>query len=45
MKLGTVASATVTRDVTIPEEGVVFSDGVYIQYTVSTFTTMTAYHA
>ena len=45
MKLGTVASATVTRDVTIPEEGVVFSAGVYIQYTVSTFTTMTAYHA
>ena len=45
MKLGTVASATVTRDVTIPEEGVVFSAGVYIQYTVATFTNMTAYHA
>ena len=45
MKLGTVASATVLRDVTVPDEGVVFSDGVYIQYTVATFTNMTAYHA
>tara|TARA_R100001129_G_scaffold82318_1_gene56065 strand:+ start:8787 stop:9401 length:615 start_codon:yes stop_codon:yes gene_type:complete len=45
MKLGTVASATVSRDVTVPDEGVVFSDGVYIQYTVATFTNMTAYHA
>ena len=45
MKLGTVASATVSRDVTVPDEGVVFSDGVYIQYTVSTFTNMTAFHA
>ena len=45
MKLGTVASATVSRDVTVPDEGVVFSDGVYIQYTVATFTIMTAYHA
>jgi hypothetical protein len=45
MKLGTVASATVSRDVTIPDEGVVFSDGVYVQYTVATFANMTAYHA
>ena len=45
MKLGTVASATVTRDVHIPEEGVLFTSGVYIQYTVSTFTTITAFHA
>ena len=45
MKLGTVASATVSRDVTVPDEGVVFSDGVYIQYTVATFTNMTAFHA
>ena len=45
MKLGTVASATVTRDVNIPEEGVMFTDGVYIQYTVATFTTITAFHA
>jgi len=45
MKLGTVASATVSRDVTVPDEGVVFASGVYIQYTVATFTNMTAYHA
>ena len=45
MKLSTVASATVTRDVHIPEEGVLFTAGVYIQYTVSTFTTITAFHA
>ena len=45
MKLGTVASATVSRDVTVPDEGVVFSAGVYVQYTVATFTNMTAYHA
>ena len=45
MNLGTVASATVSRDVTVPDEGVVFSDGVYIQYTVATFTNMTAFHA
>ena len=45
MKLGTVASATVSRDVTVPDEGIVFSDGVYVQYTVATFTNMTAYHA
>ena len=45
MKLGTVASATVTRDVSMPEDGVLFTSGIYIQYTVSTFTTMTAFHA
>ncbi len=45
MKLGTVASATVSRDITVPDDGVVFSDGVYIQYTVATFTNMTAFHA
>jgi len=45
MKIGTVASATVTRDVVIPEEGVLFTAGAYIQYTQSTFTTMTAFHA
>jgi hypothetical protein len=45
MKVGTVASATVTRDVNIPEEGILFSGGVYIQYTIATFTTITAFHA
>jgi len=45
MKLGTVASATVSRDITVPDEGVVFPDGVFIQYTVATFTNMTAFHA
>jgi hypothetical protein len=45
MKLGTVASATVSRDVTIPDDGIVFTDGGYVQYTQSTFTTTTVYHA
>ena len=45
MKLGTVASATVTRDVHIPEEGVLFTNGVFVQYTVATFTTLTSFHA
>jgi len=45
MKLGSVASATVSRDVTMPDDGVYFSAGVYIQYTTATFGTMTAFHA
>jgi hypothetical protein len=45
MKLSSVASATATRDVVIPNEGVLFVDGIYIQYTVSTFLTMTVFHA
>jgi hypothetical protein len=45
MKLSSVASATATRDVIIPEEGVLFTNGLYIQYTVSTFLTMTVFHA
>ena len=40
MKLGSVASATVSRDVTMPDDGVYFSAGIYIQYTQSTFGTM-----
>jgi VCBS repeat-containing protein len=47
LQLGTVASATAERDVTIPGEGVVFIDGVYIPYTAGTtiFTSITAFHA
>ena len=45
MKLRSVASATATRDVTIPQEGVLFESGLYIQYTVSTFNLMTVFHA
>jgi hypothetical protein len=45
MKLSSVASATATRDVVIPADGVLFIDGIYIQYTVSTFLTMTVFHA
>ena len=44
-KLACVASATSTRDITIPDNGLVFSDGVYINYTTATFTSMTAFHA
>ena len=45
MKISSVASATATRDVVIPENGVLFTDGIFLQYTVSTFLTMTVFHA
>ena len=45
MGLSSVGDADATRDVVIPEEGVIFTDGIYIQYTVSTFLTMTVFHA
>lgn len=48
MKLGTVASATGERDVTIPGEGVMFENGAYVLYTggsSATFTNMTLFHA
>ena len=44
-KLGSVASATTTRDITIPDNGLLFTNGIYIQYTQSTFGTMTAFFA
>jgi hypothetical protein len=45
LKLNSVGDADATRDVSIPDEGVVFKEGIYIQYTVSTFLTMTVFHA
>ena len=47
LQLGTVASATAERDVTIPSEGIVFENGVYVPYTAGTtiFTNMTVFHA
>ena len=45
MKLSSVGDADATRDVVIPENGVTFTAGIYIQYTVSTFLTLTAFHA
>jgi len=45
MKISSVSDADATRDVVIPENGVLFTAGVYIQYTVSTFLTLTAFHA
>jgi hypothetical protein len=44
-KLGSVGSATTTRDITIPDNGLLFTDGIYIQYTQSTFGTMTTFYA
>jgi hypothetical protein len=44
-KVGTVASATSTRDLTIPDEGMIFASGIYVQYTVSTFNTLTVFRA
>jgi hypothetical protein len=45
LEIGTVASATVTRDITIPDNGVLFTDGIYITYTGATFASITAFHA
>jgi len=45
MGLSSVGDADATRDVVIPEEGVLFTDGIFIEYTVSTFLTMTVFHA
>lgn len=47
LKLGTVASATAERDVTIPAEGVMFENGCYLPYTAGTtvFTNITSFHA
>ena len=47
LKLGTVASAVAERDVTIPDEGVLFENGCYLPYTAGTtvFTNITAFHA
>ena len=45
LKVASVADATATRDVSIPDEGALFKEGIYIQYTVSTFLTMTVFHA
>ena len=45
LKISSVALATATRDVVIPDEGVLFIEGIYIQYTVSTFLTLTVFHA
>ena len=45
LKISSVALATATRDVVIPENGVLFTDGIYLQYTVSTFLTLTVFHA
>ena len=45
MKISSVASATATRNITVPSDGVLFDSGIYIQYTVSTFLTLTIFHA
>jgi len=48
LKLGTVASVTAERDVTIPEQGLVFEQGIYIVYqggTNEVFTNMTVFRA
>ena len=43
--LSSVGDADATRDVVIPDEGVLFTNGIYVEYTVSTFLTMTVFHA
>lgn len=47
LQLGTVASATGERDVTIPEQGIAFISGIFVPYTAGTtvWTNMTVFHA
>jgi len=47
LQLGTVASATAERDVTIPEQGIAFVNGIFVPYTAGTtvWTNMTVFHA
>ena len=47
LQLGTVASATAERDVTIPGEGILFENGVFVPYTAGTtiFTNMTVFRS
>lgn len=47
LKLGTVASATAERDVTIPDMGILFDNGAFIPYTAGStiFTNITAFYA
>jgi hypothetical protein len=48
LKVGTVASAIVSRDITVPEEGILFDQGIYITYTGGTnevFTNLTVFRA
>ncbi|MBE16204.1 MAG: hypothetical protein CL867_08125 [Cytophagaceae bacterium] len=45
MKLSSVGNADSTRNITVPADGILFSDGIYIQYTAATFLTMTIFHA
>jgi len=48
LKLGTVASATAERDVSIPDEGILFENGIYVAYTggaSAIFTNMTTFRS
>lgn len=47
LQLGTVASVTAERDVTIPEQGIAFVSGIFVPYTAGTtvWTNMTVFHA
>ena len=45
MKVGTVASATVTRDITVPDEGVLFPNGAYAKFEVGKMESLTSFIA
>lgn len=45
MKVGTVASATVTRDITVPDEGVLFDAGAYVAFEVGKCESITTFVA
>ena len=45
LQLRSIASANTSRDVTIPEEGIVCVDGAYLSYTSATFAFMTVFFA
>ena len=44
-KARTIGTDNTTLDMTIPEEGVVFKDGMYVTYTVGTIDMMTFFYA
>ena len=44
-KARTIGTDNTTLDMTVPEEGVVFKDGMYVTYTVGTIDMMTFFYA
>jgi len=45
MQLRSIADNETSRDITVPEEGILFEDGAYLSYTLATFAFMTVFYA